>query len=112
MFPMQVLIVLSTIIIVHQTAKLNNENQTPVTTNYEFDKDGHEMLNNKTFYNYSNGSSESTTSYYFNIKNLFGNYTNSNETASPVSKYIISDNIKGIIRDIKRTHFPTFPWFD
>jgi len=106
---MQVLIVLSTIIIIHQAATYNNDNQISVTTNYEVDKDGHKMLNNKAFYNYSNGSSESTPSYYFNAKDLYGYIKNSNQTASPVLKTTISDKFMDLIMEIINPTAVGFP---
>lgn len=79
MFPVQLLVVLSTMIIIHRVATLNNENQASVATNnnYEVDKDGYEMLNNKTSYNYSNDKSKIIPSYYFKTTNSFVNITNS-----------------------------------
>jgi len=93
MFPVQVLVVLSTMIIIHSVATLNNENQVPVATNnYEVDKDGYEMLNNKTSYD----SSEITPSYDFKTTNSFVNITNSKKTTLPVisKPSVLTDYLK------------------
>ncbi|CAI6354103.1 unnamed protein product [Macrosiphum euphorbiae] len=85
MFPVQILVVLSTMIIINQAATLNYEHETSVTTSYEVDKEAYEMINDKTYYN-SNKSYEIEASFDFNTTDSNGNIINSNETALPVVK--------------------------
>jgi len=48
MFPVQVLVVLSTMIVINQAATLNYETQQSVTPSNLVDKEAYEMLNQKT----------------------------------------------------------------
>ncbi|XP_003242537.1 uncharacterized protein LOC100573828 [Acyrthosiphon pisum] len=99
MFPVQVLVVLSTMIILNQSATLKYENQSSVAAGYDADKMTYEILNNMTYI--SNGNySETTSPYYFNVTeflenvdfseinatDIFESINNSNETALPVLK--------------------------
>jgi len=82
---MQILVVLSTMIIINQAATLNYEHGTSVTTSYEVDKEEYEMISDKTYFN-SNKSYENEASYDYNTTDSNGNIINSNETALPVVK--------------------------
>ncbi|XP_003245999.1 uncharacterized protein LOC100570960 [Acyrthosiphon pisum] len=99
MYSVQVLVVLSTMVIINQAATLKYENQSSVTASYDTDKMAYEILNNKTYI--SNGNySETTSPYYFNVTeflenvdfseinstDIFESINNSNETALPVLK--------------------------
>jgi len=97
MSPVQVLVVLSTMIIINQAATLKFEDQTSVTASYDADKMAYEL--NKPYISNDNYS-ETTRPYYFNatdflenidyskinVTDMFEYIDNSNETALPVLK--------------------------
>jgi len=85
MFPVQVLVVLSTMIIINQSATLNYENQTSATTSYGVDKETYKMLSNKINYNL-NDVSKILPSYGLNKIDSYGHIINSNVTGLPVLK--------------------------
>jgi len=85
MFPVQVLVVLSMMIIINEAATLKYKNQTSATTSYGVDKDTYKTLNNKTDYNL-NYVSETTPSYELSTPDLFPFVVKPNETALPVLK--------------------------
>jgi len=116
MFPVQVLVVLSTMIIFNHAATLKHENQTSGAASYEADKMAYEI--NKTYI--SNGNySQTTRPYYFNATDLIENFdfskinatdifeytNNSNETALPVLKssllnVLFKDFSSQVVKDI------------
>ncbi|XP_008182185.1 uncharacterized protein LOC100569782 [Acyrthosiphon pisum] len=92
MFPVQLLVVLSTMIILNQAATLNYENLKSVTPKYEDNKEAYKMLSNKTY-----NKSEIEASYDINTTDSYGNIINSNETALPMLKSIPISVVADII---------------
>ncbi|CAI6355282.1 unnamed protein product [Macrosiphum euphorbiae] len=96
MFPVQLLVVLSTMIIINQAATLNYKNLISVTPSYEDYKEAYKMISDKTNYN-SNKNSEIEASYDINTTDSDGNIINSNETALPMLKSVPLELVGTII---------------
>jgi len=77
MFPVQLLVVLSTVIIINHAATLNYENQKLFATSYEAGKT--EKLNNKA---YNQNYIETTSPSNFRLENLSGIQLNVNDLKS------------------------------
>jgi len=77
MFPVQILVVLSTMIILNQAATLKYENLKSVTPSYEDIKEAYEMINDK-----KNNNPDMAPSYDFDTTDSNGIITNYDETAA------------------------------
>jgi len=88
MFPVQVLVVLSAMIIINHAATLNYENRKSATTNNEVFKMIKKMINDKIYDNLKDNNSDIAASYDFNTTDSYGNIIDSDEdeTALPVLK--------------------------
>jgi len=107
MFPVQLLVILSTIIIINQAAILNYENLKSVTPSYEHYENYNTMFYNKTYYYNLNNNSEIEASYDFNTTDSYGNIISSNATALPMFKriplWLVGDIISMVVDTIGNT---------
>jgi len=120
MSPVQVLVVLSTMVVINQAATLKYENQSSVAAGYDAGKMANKILNNKTYFLYENYTT-TTTSYYFNATDfrndfnfseinatdIFESINNPNVTALPVLKSnwissILKEVVKGTVEGARK----------
>ncbi|CAI6353835.1 unnamed protein product [Macrosiphum euphorbiae] len=98
MFPVQILVVLSMMIIINQAATLNYDNQKSFITIYDADTMKYVMLNNKT-YNANGTNSEITHTNNFHATDLIKNVNNSNKTFLTDLNKILSELPRGKVVD-------------